>query len=100
MLFTMMPTFQYAQLCTFQRHLLSYWVSDILSFPLYSQWTSVFATGAILLPTVFASRPRPLYASTQSCQRTWNLVKSQARSMDQNKYSLHTRSVCQRWESG
>jgi len=39
---------------------LSYWLSDILSFRLCSQWTSVFVAGAILLPAVFASRPCPL----------------------------------------
>ena len=66
----MMPTFRYAQFCTFQREFFSYWLSDILSFPLCSQWTSVFAAGALLLPAVFASRLCPLYAPTRSCQRT------------------------------
>jgi len=49
----------------------------------------LFAVGLVVYTTAFASRPCPLYASTQSCHRTWNLVKSQARSMDQNEYSLH-----------
>jgi len=46
----------------FKENLLSYWLSDILSFSLCNQWTSVFAAGAIFLPAVFASRPCPLYA--------------------------------------
>ena len=45
-------------------NLLSYWLSDILSFPLCSQWTSGFAAVDILLPEVFAGTPCPSYAST------------------------------------